>query len=106
MRREFIKKAAAIGTLGITIPSLLKASAEQESGPGGEGYTFLFQGDSITDGNRSRNTDWNHVMGHGYACLIAWMGKYITSLPLSDFPMASSGGSWMQKNSSRQSPFI
>ncbi len=32
---------------------------------------ILFQGDSITDGNRSRNNDWNHVMGHGYAYLIA-----------------------------------
>ncbi|TRZ43797.1 lysophospholipase [Robertkochia solimangrovi] len=32
---------------------------------------ILFQGDSITDGNRSRNDDWNHVMGHGYAYLIA-----------------------------------
>lgn len=34
--------------------------------------TFLFQGDSITDGNRGR-TDWdlNHIMGHGYAFTIA-----------------------------------
>jgi lysophospholipase L1-like esterase len=39
-------------------------------GPTGN-YTFLFQGDSITDGNRSRNADWNHVLGHGYAYLIA-----------------------------------
>lgn len=33
---------------------------------------FLFQGDSITDGNRGR-TDWdlNHIMGHGYAFTIA-----------------------------------
>ncbi|WP_258881446.1 SGNH/GDSL hydrolase family protein [Paenibacillus sp. sptzw28] len=33
--------------------------------------TILFQGDSITDGNRSRDNDLNHVMGHGYAYLIA-----------------------------------
>ena len=32
---------------------------------------ILFQGDSITDGNRTRDEDPNHVMGHGYACLIA-----------------------------------
>ena len=31
----------------------------------------LFQGDSITDGNRGRNTDPNHIMGHGYAFSIA-----------------------------------
>ena len=33
--------------------------------------TILFQGDSITDGGRSRDNDLNHVMGHGYAYLIA-----------------------------------
>lgn len=37
----------------------------------GDGFTFLFQGDSITDGNRTRNSDWNHVMGHGYQFIIA-----------------------------------
>lgn len=36
-----------------------------------EDFTFLFQGDSITDGNRTRNNDWNHVMGHGYQYIIA-----------------------------------
>lgn len=32
---------------------------------------ILFQGDSITDGGRCRNEDLNHVMGHGYAYLVA-----------------------------------
>ena len=32
---------------------------------------ILFQGDSITDGNRGRNTDPNHILGHGYAFIIA-----------------------------------
>lgn len=32
---------------------------------------ILFQGDSITDGNRGRNADPNHIMGHGYAFIIA-----------------------------------
>lgn len=31
----------------------------------------MFQGDSITDGNRTRNNDWNHVLGHGYQYIIA-----------------------------------
>ena len=35
------------------------------------GMKILFQGDSITDGGRSRNEDQNHVMGHGYAYLVA-----------------------------------
>ncbi|WP_199613750.1 SGNH/GDSL hydrolase family protein [Paenibacillus alkalitolerans] len=32
---------------------------------------ILFQGDSITDGARSRNDDLNHVLGHGYPYIIA-----------------------------------
>jgi lysophospholipase L1-like esterase len=32
---------------------------------------ILFQGDSITDGNRGRSLDPNHVLGHGYAFIIA-----------------------------------
>ena len=31
---------------------------------------ILFQGDSITDGNRGRNLDPNHVMGHGYQFIV------------------------------------
>ncbi|WP_046213753.1 SGNH/GDSL hydrolase family protein [Paenibacillus wulumuqiensis] len=32
---------------------------------------ILFQGDSITDGNRGRDDDPNHILGHGYAFWIA-----------------------------------
>ena len=32
---------------------------------------ILFQGDSITDGARGRNDDLNHILGHGYAYIIA-----------------------------------
>ncbi len=35
------------------------------------GARILFQGDSITDGNRGRNADPNHLLGHGYAFIIA-----------------------------------
>ncbi len=60
------------GTAVTTLPSLVNAFAPpKNSEDGGEDFTFLFQGDSITDGNRTRNTDWNHVMGHGYAYLVA-----------------------------------
>lgn len=37
----------------------------------GPGTRLLFQGDSITDGNLGRNTDPNHILGHGYQFLIA-----------------------------------
>lgn len=32
---------------------------------------ILFQGDSITDGNRGRNKDLNHIHGHGYQYILA-----------------------------------
>ena len=35
-----------------------------------ENTTILFQGDSITDGNRGRNEDLNHIMGHGYQYIV------------------------------------
>lgn len=35
------------------------------------GSRILFQGDSITDGNRGRSADPNHILGHGYVFLIA-----------------------------------
>lgn len=33
--------------------------------------TILFQGDSITHGGRSGDNDWNHLLGHGYAQMLA-----------------------------------
>jgi len=36
-----------------------------------ENARILFQGDSITDGNRGRTEDPNHILGHGYAFIIA-----------------------------------
>ncbi len=35
------------------------------------GAKILFQGDSITEGNRGRSADPNHILGHGYAFIIA-----------------------------------
>jgi lysophospholipase L1-like esterase len=43
------------------------------------GARILFQGDSITDGNRGRNNDLNHILGHGYQFIIAC--KYGAQLP-------------------------
>ncbi len=40
---------------------------------------ILFQGDSITDGNRGRSADPNHILGHGYAFIIA--AKYGAAFP-------------------------
>jgi lysophospholipase L1-like esterase len=35
------------------------------------GTRILFQGDSITDGNRGRTADPNHILGHGYQAEVA-----------------------------------
>ncbi|REA63748.1 lysophospholipase [Dyadobacter luteus] len=68
-RREFLINmlvgglAAGYGSealASVTSPTVIPARVK-----------ILFQGDSVTDGNRSRNSDWNHVMGHGYAYTIA-----------------------------------
>lgn len=55
----------ALGGLGVH--SFSKAKSDDSKGP----LTILFQGDSITDGNRGRSNDPNHILGHGYAFAIA-----------------------------------
>ena len=71
-RREFLKKTMALSVAAAFAPQLIHAATNEEKiTKKGDGFTFLFQGDSITDGNRTRNTDWNHVMGHGYQYIIA-----------------------------------
>src|SRR5665213_406766 len=70
-RRNFIKQASFLGTAAWALPAALEGFSTPVNDKTGDGTTFLFQGDSITDGNRSRNMDWNHVLGHGYAYLIA-----------------------------------
>jgi len=40
---------------------------------------ILFQGDSITDGNRGRTPDPNHILGHGYAFILA--ARYGAAFP-------------------------
>ncbi|MBN2166328.1 MAG: SGNH/GDSL hydrolase family protein [Marinilabiliaceae bacterium] len=74
-RRDFLKKTLLTGT-GVVGAGLFMQScnckgvlSSKEMLP--RGSVVLFQGDSITDGNRSRDDDWNHVLGHGYAQMIA-----------------------------------
>jgi len=73
-RRKFIKRAAITGFAAWCLPSL-KSFADIKKEPARkklkEGAVILFKGDSITDGNRGRNEDPNHIMGHGYAFSIA-----------------------------------
>ncbi len=73
-RRKFIKQAviAGVGTYFISANNSIGAAQSKPAKKNlKEGAILLFQGDSITDGNRGRNTDPNHIMGHGYAFSIA-----------------------------------
>lgn len=73
-RRKFIREIALTGiAAGCFSPTASFALQRNSSGRvvAKEGAVFLFQGDSITDGNRGRSTDPNHIMGHGYAFSIA-----------------------------------
>ena len=72
-RRFFLKQIASLGTIASLMPASVSAmdSPVGSAVNYGDNFTFLFQGDSITDGNRTRNNDWNHVMGHGYQYIIS-----------------------------------
>lgn len=73
-RRNFLASSAVAGAAGL-LPASLFAKAQnenaEETSDKEQGLVFLFQGDSITDGNRGRNADPNHIMGHGYAFAVA-----------------------------------
>jgi lysophospholipase L1-like esterase len=74
-RRKFLKNTALTGLATGLTPAVFAADEQSHKAfpvPEKEnGLVFLFQGDSITDGNRGRNKDPNHVMGHGYAFAVA-----------------------------------
>jgi lysophospholipase L1-like esterase len=70
-------KTPSLGTLCrlfIIAGSLVQTFAAVSSEPAPifrKDARILFQGDSITDGNRGRSEDPNHILGHGYVFIIA-----------------------------------
>lgn len=66
-RRSFLVASSLLGLAAMLKTEKVKASegfytsADKE-----KGLTFVFHGDSITDGARGRGLDPNHIMGHGY----------------------------------------
>jgi lysophospholipase L1-like esterase len=70
-RREFIKKSAMVGIAVSGLSSINESVVAAPFQTNTDNLVFLFQGDSITDGNRGRSNDPNHIMGHGYAFSIA-----------------------------------
>jgi len=67
---DSIKSFIAITSLFLAMQAASSA-AEPNSAIFQTGNRILFQGDSITDGNRGRNNDPNHILGHSYAFLVA-----------------------------------
>ncbi len=67
-RRKFLKNGLVLGTVPLLPKPFFDAATNTFTAAHHmeENFTFLFQGDSITDGNRAKNNDLNHVMGHGY----------------------------------------
>src|SRR5256885_12464451 len=65
------------GCAVVALVGIAAAAAEPPGDAAGEMPIFrenariLFQGDSITDGNRGRSADPNHILGHGYQFIIA-----------------------------------
>ncbi len=90
-RRRFLRNSFSLAALATITPEIIYASPSYKDhlSKKGEPATFLFQGDSITDGNRTRNNDWNHVMGHGYQFIIA--SKLWYELPKRDLHFFNRG---------------
>ena len=62
-----MKSAGMAGFLPIATPLHAYPGRKPKLTEEEKNKCFLFQGDSITDGNRGRNKDPNHILGHGYA---------------------------------------
>jgi lysophospholipase L1-like esterase len=84
-RRKFIKQSAVLGLVGVSS----KVYPYMEYPGLDDKAVFLFQGDSITDGNRGRNEDLNHIMGHGYASSVA--SRIGADFPASNFKFINRG---------------
>jgi lysophospholipase L1-like esterase len=92
-RRKFIASSLISGAAASLLPSSLLANKTTKKFVEGVGkdrdLVFLFQGDSITDGNRGRTADPNHVMGHGYAFAVA--SRVGADFPASGFTFYNRG---------------
>lgn len=66
-----LTRRSFLGYMGVSSLSSGSFSRLEMDTSGTRPLTVLFQGDSITDGNRGRSDDPNHILGHGYAFAIA-----------------------------------
>jgi lysophospholipase L1-like esterase len=68
-RRSFVKKTV-MAVVATGLPGIVGASYNLPLTAKTD-LKILFQGDSITDGNRTRDNDWNHITGHGYPYILS-----------------------------------
>jgi lysophospholipase L1-like esterase len=76
---RIVRNVGLMGLATVCIASAMGAEALAPMAVFSKEARILFQGDSITDGNRGRNADPNHILGHGYCFLIA--AKYGAGYP-------------------------
>lgn len=75
-RRTFLQRIAALGILGASPFGVMDSMAAPRLSKR-NGLTVLFQGDSITDGGRWRDSsDLNHNMGQSYPYLLSGRLSY------------------------------
>ena len=88
-RRDFVKLASVAGLAftGLSVTGANPKPAFEK--PEKENLCFLFQGDSITDGNRGRNEDPNHILGHGYCFAVS--SRIGADFPKSGFQFINRG---------------
>ncbi|QEC75156.1 SGNH/GDSL hydrolase family protein [Mucilaginibacter ginsenosidivorax] len=70
-RRDFIKKVTLTALGSIAAPHVFATPLSTVFKDSTNAKTILFQGDSITDGGRSYDKDWNHIMGQSFPYLVA-----------------------------------
>jgi len=70
MRVAAVQKMVLMG-MGLLASVGVWAAEAPDIAAFGANARILFQGDSITDGNRGRSADPNHILGHGYCFIIA-----------------------------------
>jgi lysophospholipase L1-like esterase len=70
-RRDFIKLMSVAGLAVSGLSTACSSTKSSIATTEKQNLCFLFQGDSITDGNRGRNEDPNHILGHGYCFAVS-----------------------------------
>jgi len=76
---RIIRNGVIMGLVTVCIAAAMAAEALAPMAAFSKDARILFQGDSITDGNRGRSADPNHILGHGYCFIIA--AKYGAGYP-------------------------